>query len=247
MSGEMSRSLAYRHGQTPLQGVLIAPTGQSGPLPGVLLIHEFTGLGEYMLAHARALARAGYAVLCADMYGAGLRPKTREEALALARIHRVDRALMRERAAAGLSALAELDRVDAGRLFAAGFSFGGCAALELARAGAPLLAAASFYGYLNTTLPARPGSIRARMLVLHGARDKVVPAGEIPAFMEEMERAGTDYRLVVYANAGHAFSNPEAPDNPAEGSAYCPETARKAWGELLAFFAESGGAACQTL
>ncbi len=240
----MRRNLAYRHGDTPLKGVLVTPGDPGDPggaLPGVLLIHEFTGLGEYMFAHADALARAGYAVLCADMYGAGIRPETREEALGLARIQRADRALMRERAAAGLAALSSCEMVDSGRLFAAGFSFGGCAALELARASAPLLAAASFYGYLNTPLPAAPGAVRASLLVLHGARDKIVPASEIPPFKDEMERAGASCRLVVYSEAGHAFSNPEAPDNPAEGSSYHPETARKAWLEMLSFFAEAGG------
>jgi len=242
MNRHVTRNLAYRHGETPLRGILIAPESCDAPLPGVLLIHEFTGLGEYMFAHARALAQAGYAVLCCDMYGAGVRPETRKEALAIARIQRADRALMRERAAAGLAALEGLGTVDSGRLFAAGFSFGGCAALELARSGAPLTAVASFYGYLNTTLPLSPGAARARMLILHGARDKVVPPREIPPFMEEMERAKADYRLVVYSEAGHAFSNPEAPDNPTEGSAYHPETARKAWREMLVFFAEAGGA-----
>lgn len=242
MNRQVTRNLAYRHGETPLQGILIAPESCDAPLPGVLLIHEFTGLGDYMLVHARALAQAGYVVLCCDMYGAGVHPENRREALGLSRIYRADRALMRDRAAAGLAALAGCDMVDSEQLFAAGFSFGGCAALELARSGAPLTAVASFYGYLNTTLPLSPGAARARMLILHGARDKVVPPREIPPFMEEMERAKADYRLVVYSEAGHAFSNPEAPDNLAEGSAYHPETARKAWREMLAFFAEAASA-----
>nr|WP_231117193.1 dienelactone hydrolase family protein [Pseudodesulfovibrio alkaliphilus] len=197
-----------------------------------------------MLPHAETLARRGYAVLLADMYGEDVRPASREAASAAARVYRTDRRLMRHRAGAGLDALADLGRegrcpVDPERLFAAGFSFGGCAALELARSGAPLLATASFYGYLNTPLPCAAGDVKGRILVIHGAHDTVVPLEEIPVFEREMREAGVDYRLVMYQDAGHGFANASQPDDPSTGSWYCQRTSRAAWNSALAYFSEN--------
>jgi len=238
--------LPYNHGPVRLAGTLVLNKTLAGhvPLPGVLLIHEFTGPGDYMLPHAETLARRGYAVLLADMYGEDVRPASREAASAAARVYKADRQLMRRRARAGLDALAGLGQgglwpVDPKRLFAAGFSFGGCAALELARSGAPLLATASFYGYLNTPLPCAAGDVKGRILVLHGVHDKVVPMDEIPVFEREMRKAGVDFRLVTYPAAGHGFANASQPDDPSSGSWYCHKTSRAAWNTVLAYFNES--------
>ncbi|WP_285906568.1 dienelactone hydrolase family protein [Pseudodesulfovibrio pelocollis] len=233
--------LPYAHGPVRLMGRLVhdQTLARVAPLPGVLLVHEFTGPGEYMLPHAELLARHGYAVLLADMYGEDVRPGSRAEASATARIYRTDRQLMRHRARAGLDALAGLALVDPARLYAAGFSFGGCAALELARSGAPLLAAASFYGYLNTPLPCAAGDVKGRILVLHGVHDAVVPMAEIPVFEDEMRRAGVDFRVVTYPDAGHGFANAGQPADPSTGSWYCRKTCDAAWNAALAYFSVS--------
>ncbi len=230
--------IPYEHEGTPLEGVMVADAACQVPRPGVLLVHEFTGLGEYVLAHADRLAAEGYAVFACDMYGAGIRPQNHSEASHHSRIYRGNRRLMRRRAQAGLTTLAASPFVDAAKLLALGFSFGGCTVLELARSGADLLGAASFYGYLNTPFPCSPGDIRGKLLVLHGAQDKVVPMDEIPTFAEEMERAGTDCRIMIYTDVGHGFSNETLVTDPSTGSAYCPKTAGRAWGTLLRFYAE---------
>lgn len=231
--------LAYSHGSVELEGLVVRPRDERGPLPGVLLIHEFMGLGDYLMPHAEALAREGYAVLCHDMYGRGVRPADAAEGLALSRPQRADRPLMRERALAGLDALRAMDGADPARLFALGFSFGGGAVLELARSGARLLAVASFYGYPDTTHPANPGDVRARVLVLHGVLDRVATMDQLAQMEGEMDLAGADYRVVAYPRAGHAFSNYTARADPARGSFPCRETHDDAWAEALAFFRAS--------
>ncbi|ADU61952.1 MAG: dienelactone hydrolase family protein [Pseudodesulfovibrio sp.] len=234
-------TLPYRHGQTPLEGTLVHDDAltRSGPLPGVLVFHEFMGPGGYMLPHAEMLARHGFAALLCDMYGAGVRPRTPQEASAQSRIYRSDRRLMRQRALAGLQALAGHGLADPARLHAVGFSFGGCTALELARSGAPLLATASFYGYLNTPLPCSAGDVKGRILVLHGVHDRVVPMTEIPVFEQEMRGAGVDFRVITYPDAGHGFANATQPGDPATGSWHCAKTCRHAWAATLAYFNES--------
>lgn len=223
----------YQDGPTKLEGLVVRDAQVKGPQPGVLLIHEYMGLGDYLMPHAEALAREGFIVLCHDMYGIGVRPKDRAEASVISRPFRDDRLLMRSRAKAGFNALAALPGVDDKRLFAVGFSFGGGAVLELARSGATMQAAISFYGYLDTTHPANPGDIKARLLVLHGVQDKVVTMDHLAMFEGEMDLAGADVKTVVYPHAGHAFSNFYASPNPASGSFTCLETHADAWSEML--------------
>ncbi|MGE4297756.1 MAG: dienelactone hydrolase family protein [Desulfovibrionaceae bacterium] len=232
--------IAYRHENTPLEGLFVVDGTQGGQRPAVLLLHEYTGLTPMMQRHADRLARAGYAVLCADMYGAGVRPASADEALAHARPLRGDRRRMRARAAAGLAVLRGLPHVDPARVAAMGFSFGGCAALELARSGADLCAAVSVYGYLNTPLPCAPGGVRCPILALHGAADKVVPMAEVSPFVDEMRTAGADCRLTIFSGAGHGFCNEAQPHSEADGSWYCVKTSETAWRMILAFLAEAG-------
>lgn len=231
--------LFYSHETRDLEGIVLRPRSGETPLPGVLLIHEFMGLGNYLMPHAEALAREGFVVLCHDMYGHDARPADADEALALSRPMRADRPLMRARAEAGLAALRALPGVDADRLFAVGFSFGGGAVLELARSGQRLRAVASFYGYPDTTHPANPGDIRTRVLVLHGMQDKVATMDQLAQLEGEMDLAGADYRVVTYPLAGHGFSNFTAKPNLAKGSFPCRVTHADAWGEMLAFFRAS--------
>lgn len=225
----------YRHGDSNLEGILARDESLPSLLPGVLLIHEFTGLTAPMLAHAERLAAEGYIVLAADMYGQGILPADAAEASRISRIYRNDRRLMRERATAGLRALAGFEGIRKDSLAVLGFSFGGCAALELARSGAELAAACSVYGYLNTPFPAVPGDVRCPVLALHGAQDKVVPMAEVAPFVEEMRDANVRCRMVIYTDAGHGFCNPTVQTDARTGSFYDPDIAERAWKDVLDF------------
>ena len=63
----------------------------------MLVVHEWTGLGEYARARANKLAAMGYVAFAIDIYGKGIRPKTPQEAAAQAGIYKRDRAQMRAR------------------------------------------------------------------------------------------------------------------------------------------------------
>ncbi|MBR7512998.1 dienelactone hydrolase family protein, partial [Mycobacterium tuberculosis] len=87
---------------------------------------------------AKQLAGDDYVVLVADVYGKGVRPKTDAEAGPVATKLRNDRPLLRARALEAVNVLrAQAGKVplDAGRIGAVGFCFGGTTVLELARAG----------------------------------------------------------------------------------------------------------------
>ena len=112
-------------------------------------------------------------------------------------------------------------------LAAFGFCFGGCCALELARTGAPLKAAVSFHGTLDTTNPADAKNIKGKVLVLHGASDPLVPKEQLPAFEAEMNAANVDWQLLSYGGAFHSFTDPHA-NNPGV-QMYNPTVSKRAF------------------
>ena len=140
--------------------------------------------------------------------------------------------------------LARHETVDAGKIGAIGYCFGGGIVLEMARAGVDLSAVASFHGSLGTASPAKAGKIKARVLVLNGAADPLVTPEHIEKFKKEMKAAGTALRFVSYPGAKHAFTNPDA-DAVGEKFklpiAYNAEADKKSWEEMKAFFEASSG------
>src|SRR3989339_2262085 len=71
----IEKDVKYKEGKTALEGFLVYDDTIKDKLPGVLVIHEWNGLGSYVKERARQLAKLGYAAFCADVYGKGIRPK----------------------------------------------------------------------------------------------------------------------------------------------------------------------------
>jgi dienelactone hydrolase len=233
-----TETVEYRQGDAVLEGYLAYDEDLKGPRPGVLVVHEWDGLGAFAREKTEQLAQAGYITFAADIYGKGVRPQTREERAREAGKYRGDRDLLRARAAAALEVLRKQERVDPQRLAAIGFCFGGTTVLELARSGADVKGVVSFHGGLATTKPAAPGGIQARILALTGGDDPSVPDAEVSAFMQEMRQAKANWQLTSYGGAVHAFMNPKSGEFGSPGAAYHPLAAQRAWREMLAFFEE---------
>jgi dienelactone hydrolase len=134
----------------------------------VLVVHEGLGLNEHAMERARMVAGLGYVALAADMFGDRRQASDLQEARALIAELRDDPSKLRARARAAVATLAALPQVDAGRLGAIGFCFGGSVVLELARDGADLKAVVSFHGVLTTEAPAAAGKVKASLLVCRG-------------------------------------------------------------------------------
>ena len=138
--------------------------------------------------------------------------------------------------------MAALPQVDAARLGAIGFCFGGSVALELARDGAPLQAAVSVHGVLATTAPATVGSVRASLLVLTGADDPLATAQAVAAFAEEMRAAKVaDWQVISYGNVLHGFTNPGADGRILPSARYDARASARAWMAVQGFLAEALG------
>ena len=160
-----------------MRGYLAFDEAKAGRRPGVLVFHEGLGLGEFAMARARMLAELGYVALAADMFGDRRQARNLQEVANLVGGLRSEPEILRGRGRAALATLAALPEVDASRMAAIGFCFGGSVVLELARDGADLKAAVSFHGVLTTRMPAVPGGVKASVLVLTGADDPLGAAG----------------------------------------------------------------------
>jgi dienelactone hydrolase len=207
-----SEPVTYRAGDTTLRGFL-ATTATHDARPGVLVVHEWWGLNDYIRRRARMLAELGYTALAVDMYGDGRVADNPAEAGALMTAVLNDRKAAEARFAAGFDLLKAQPGTDGNRIAAIGYCFGGAVVLHAARLGLPLRGVVSFHGALGSMHTPTPGGVRAKILVCHGAADSLVPDSDVAAFKHEMDQARADYRFVTYDNALHGFTNPDADSN----------------------------------
>ena len=205
-------SVAYQIDGQPYEGRLAFDPSREDPLPGLLMAPNWMGISAGAEEIAKSVAEQGYVVLIADLYGQAIRPGNADEAGAAMMPLKNDRALLRKRMWAAYDMLKNqgLAQVDSNKLATFGFCFGGCCSLELARSGAPLQAAVSFHGNLDTPNPIDAQSIKGAVLVLHGASDPLVPNEQLPVFEAEMNAASVDWQLTSYGGAVHSFTDPHA-------------------------------------
>jgi len=233
-----SQVVEYRDGDTVLEGYLAYDEAIKEKVPVVLIVHEWTGLGSYMKKRAEQIAGLGYAAFAIDIYGKGIRPVNAQDAAKQAAMYRQDRQLMRRRALAGLEEAKKFSFVDAKRIAAIGYCFGGGVVLEMARSGADLKGAVSFHGNLDTPHPEDAKSIKAKILICHGADDPYTTPDQVVAFENEMRAAHVDWQLNIYGNAVHSFTNPDSGNDPAKGVAYNRQADMRSWEAMKAFFKE---------
>lgn len=235
------KTVEYLQGDTTLEGFVAMPKKIKGNLPAVVIVHEWNGLGDYVKRRARQIAELGYVAFAADIYGKGVRGKTPEESGKLAGKYKGDRPLLRARTRAAFDEVLKIKGVDPKKVAVIGYCFGGTAALELARSGAPLAGTVSFHGGLSTPNPKDAANIKGAVLVLHGADDPNVPPAEVAAFEDEMRAAKVDWQLVGYGNTVHAFTNVEVGNKPESGVAYNALSDRRSWEAMRGFFKEIFG------
>lgn len=231
-------TIEYKQGDTVLEGYVVYDDAVEGKRPGIIVVHDWMGFGEYGNWRADELAKLGYVALAVDIYGKGVRPKDTKEASEQAGKYKGDRALLRERVLAGLNELKKNPMVDADKTAAIGYCFGGTTVLELARSGADVSGVVSFHGGLSTPTPEDAKNIKAKVLVLHGADDPYVPADEVAAFQKEMRDAGADWQMVYYSGAVHSFTHKNAGNDNSKGAAYNEKADKRSWEDMKQFFGE---------
>ncbi|MFT3964908.1 MAG: dienelactone hydrolase family protein [Sphingobium sp.] len=225
-------TVELHHDGADLAGQLALPQAE-GPHPGVLVIHNAHGLGPHMLERARTLAAEGYAALAVDMYGGGKHYASPEEAGEPFMAVAGSPERLRGRVNAWLDTLKARPDIDAARVAAIGYCFGGLCVLELARSGADARAVISYHGILKTQFPAEAGAVKAKIAVYTGGKDPYAPRADVTALEDELIAAGADYQITVFGEAFHSFTDPNATDTGRPGIAYDPMADRMSWAGTL--------------
>jgi dienelactone hydrolase len=232
-----SREIEYRQGPTPLTGFVAWDDAQKGKRPGVLVVHEWWGHNQHARNQALRLAKAGYVGFALDMFGKGKLAKHPADAQSFVAEATKDPAVERARFDAAVAQLKSLPQVDASKIAAIGYCFGGSVVLDMARAGEDLAAVATFHGALGSKLTANKG-IKPRILVMTGADDPMVGHDVVESFRKEMTAAGARLEIVTYPGTKHSFTNPDADKAGVPGLAYNPTADKQSWEALLKMLRE---------
>ena len=227
----------YNDGSAELEA-FVAYEDADSPKPLVLVVHDWSGRRDFACKAAERVAGMGYVGMAVDMYGKGVFGSDGDVELNSSLMDPLasDRAMLRDRIAAALVTGRNLSQVDAGKVAAMGYCFGGMCVLELARSGADVSGVISIHGIFSPgDIPNK--DIKAKILCLHGHDDPMVPPDQVLAFETEMTKAGADWQVHAYGNTMHAFTNPAA-NNPDFGTMYDEVAERRTYQALANFLDE---------
>ncbi len=229
-----TRTIGYAAGGATMTGFLA--DGSAGRrVPGVLVAHEATGMGDFVKARAEMLARLGYVAFALDLYGGAFPP---EEAAERHATMMSTPGLMFSRAAAALATLGEQANVDPDRLAAIGFCQGGITAMELARGGLPIRCAVGFHPGLTRPAGSGTAPITAKVLMMVGDDDPIAPEEDRLTFAAEMRAAKADWQLLTMGGVGHTYTNPAVDAFGLPGFAYDERADRRSWALMKEMLAE---------
>jgi len=231
--------IEYSHGDTTLEAYVSFDETITDPRPAVLVAHDWTGRREFATSKADEMAALGYVGVAIDMYGKGVFGKDDDADYNASLMGPLagDRTLLRGRIQAAIDTVRNLAAVDARKVAAIGYCFGGMCVLELARAGSDVVGVISIHGIFSPGDVANE-NITARVLCLHGQDDPMVPPQQVLDFENEMTAANADWQVHAYGGTLHAFTNPAA-NNPDFGTMFNPVADRRATQSIKNFLGET--------
>src|SRR5581483_8314619 len=187
-----SKDVTYKSGDENVKGIIYTPTGK-GPFPGIVVIHEWWGLNDWVKERASKLADQGYVALALDLYR-GKVATTPEEA------HEIMRGVPEDRAKRDLQAaydyLASQPNVKKDRIGAIGWCMGGGYSLDVALQESTLAADVINYGHLATD-PDSLKKINAPILGLFGAQDKGITPDDVHKFEQAIKKLGKKIEIKI--------------------------------------------------
>lgn len=231
------KPVKYSEGSQALNGLFIKSAKKSANNPGILLLPAWLGIDNASKGIAEDLAKLGYNVFIADIYGEGNYPKNTGEAGKLAGFYKTNYEAYQKRINAALQELVK-SGANADNIVAIGYCFGGTGVLEAVRGHLNVKGVASFHGGLGKDATRKTEPITAKVLICHGADDPFVPKEEIASFQQELRDAKADWEMIYYANSVHSFTNPEAGSDNSKGAAYNPVAAKRSFEHLQLFLNE---------
>jgi dienelactone hydrolase len=231
-----TEQIEYKQGDTALQGYIAYDDASEGKRPGVIVVHEWWGHNQHARNQAERLAKLGYVGFAIDMYGKGKLATHPTDAREMATAVRSNPQLATDRFMAAYNYITKHPKVDAERIGATGYCFGGSIILAMARRGVDIDALATFHSALTPIEPSTGKPIKTKILICHGGDDAFIPQADIDAFKKEMADAKADYEFLVLAGAKHSFTNPDADKAGVDGLAYNADADTKSWEAMTALF-----------
>ncbi|HLW73791.1 MAG TPA: dienelactone hydrolase family protein [Gammaproteobacteria bacterium] len=213
-------------GGKEVKGYLSRPASAKGPLPGIIMIHEWWGLNDNIRRTADRLAGEGYEVLAVDLYG-GQSAANPDDA------KKYMMAVMNDQDAAKdnlRQAYAYLhDHEHATKMGVIGWCFGGGWSLQTALLFPDKLDAAVMYYGRPVTDVAQLSTLKMPLIGFFGELDQGITVADVDAFEKALKDAKVDAEIHEYPNAGHAFANPS-------GANYQAAAAEDSWTRTIKFF-----------
>ena len=213
-------------GGKPVHGFLARPkVPAKGPLPGIIVIHEWWGLNDNIRGMAKRLAGEGYTALAVDLYG-GQTADTPDKAKELMGAVLKDTAPGADNVKQAYSYLETQEK--APKIGVIGWCFGGGWSLQTALLLPDKIdATVIYYGHLETD-KAKLALLKMPVIGFFGGKDQGITADSVRAFEKTMKELGKSVEVHIYEDANHAFAN-------ASGGAYNPKAAEDAWKRTTAF------------
>jgi len=238
MTAMHTETYLYSDGDQRCEGLVVREAALALPAPVVVICHPWWGRDALMDSHAQRMARLGYIGFAADIYGGHKVAQTPDEASSLMSAFTNDRAKLRQRLRAIVSAARRIPGADGQKVVVIGFCFGGLCAFDVARDGCDgVVGVAGFHALFAPPQVGEQKRITARVLALHGYADPMATPDAMVAFAKEMTDAGAHWEIDAYGNTVHAFTNPAANDR-AQGMGYDERIANRAFTRLESFLRE---------
>jgi dienelactone hydrolase len=231
------KEVAYNDGEQKLSGFSIKSKVEKKKKPGVLILPAWMGIDNHAKESATQLAELGYYAFVADIYGVGNKPTNFKEAGEKAGYYKKNILDYQRRIQLALNELVK-EGANPNEIFVIGYCFGGTGAIEAARSNMKVKGIVSFHGGLGKDQTRPNTAIEPKVLVLHGADDPYVSKEEIEAFQSEMRVAKSDWQMIYYANAVHAFTDKNVGNDNSKGAAYNELADKRSWKAMLDFFTD---------
>ena len=220
-----------------LTGYVSHPKKKIKSTVSVLILPAWMGIDAHAKESAIDLSYLGYNSFVADIYGDGNNPTNSKEAGQKAGFYKKNITEYHKRIQLALDEFIK-QGADPNNIVVMGYCFGGTGAIETARAAMNVKGIVSFHGGLGRDDKRTIETIRAKVLILHGADDPYVPEAEIKLFQNEMRTAKADWEMNYYANAVHSFTDKNAGTDNSKGAAYNEIADKRSWNALLTFLKE---------
>jgi carboxymethylenebutenolidase len=225
----LEQDVAYGEAQKRnLVGFLAMPADAAEPLPGLIVIHEASGLNDEIKARTRKLAGEGYIALAVDLYG-GAKADTPEKARTLAASLVSDPDAARANLQQAYDYLAKYAL--APRIGSVGWALGGGWSLQAAlMLPEQLHALVMYYGPISGS-DSQLAALGMPVLGFFAGLDETVPVRDVQKFRSTLLKAGKPAEIIIYPKAQQGFASP--------GGTYDEQAATESWQKMLAFLAEN--------